>query len=138
MIDSIALEISGLGIAMTFLMVAGAAAKQRQHRHAEGELMEDWESAARKHVPYPTLDEPDFKSVKTREDFVRTIILSAERQFAPQPKAYTPNQLKELLAKDIQRGAGDVLAPEELEDAVSTAHRTIIDDGARAAVRKKT
>jgi hypothetical protein len=137
MTDPIALEISGLGIAMTFLMVAGAAAKQRQHRHAEGELM-DWPVTAKKHIPYPTIGEDEFKQINSREDFVRTIILSAERQFAPQPKAYTPNQLKELLAKDLQRGAGDVLAPEEIEDAVSTAHHTIIDDWARAAARKKT
>jgi hypothetical protein len=135
MADPIALELSGLGIAMTLLMVAGAAAKQRQHRHAEGELAQDWTSTARKHIPYQTLDESDFKGINTREDFVRAIILSAERQFAPQAKAYTPNQLKELLAKDVQRGAGDVLAPEEIEDAVSTAHHTIIDDWARSRKR---
>jgi hypothetical protein len=135
MADPIALELSGLGIAMTLLMVAGAAAKQRQHRHAEGELAQDWTSTARKHIPYQTLDEPDFKGIKTREDFVRAIILSAERHFSDKPKAYTPNQLLELIANDIQRSAGDVLAPEELEDAARTAHHTILDDWARSRKR---
>ena len=137
MADPIALELSGLGVAMTLLMVAGAAANQRQHRHAEGELAQDWQAAARRHVPYPTLEEPDFKGIATREDFMRAIILSAERQFSDKPKAYTPNQLLELITNDIRRHAGDVLATEEIEDTARTAHHTIIDDWTRAPARKK-
>lgn len=133
MTDTVALGLSGLGILMTMLAAAGAAARHSQAVEQE----QSWGQRARRHLPYQTMSDEELDRVRSREELGRAIIVSAERQYGAKPGSLTRNALEETLVKDISRRAEDIYAPEEIKDIAGTAYTRILADWNRLARQKR-
>ncbi len=119
--------IMSIGLFGAAVLTAAAVAYPSKHRHTEEER-HDWPRMAKTHLPYPVFTEKEIKDISSRDDFLRAVILNAEKQWAGRPASATPNGLLGQLERDIGRNAGDILTREETADLAKTSQRVILED----------